>query len=719
MKLLCRSLLTLLLTLAVTSVLSAQDDPNPNSAAPELLSGMERSRVLAVENYSFRGKTPTNGETVFTPGRDRNVTVFLNARGVDRGESPNAFRVYATRSSGKTYEFAANSLTTNSIGHIALTFSIFDISGFRGQPAADGDYWLYVTWRGMASNTLRIGLGSVGGVLPPLNIAKVRDVADPEGLVGYRWSADRIRFLEQTTFGPTTAMDERLRRIGLRTWLNEQFEAPYPSIAMPNPPQMPTIPQADCGQTTNFPCYQDRYTLVPLQKWFFQEAMYGDAQLRHRMSWILSQIWVTSGVVTQQSSHAIAFHKILSNNAFGNYRQLMSDATLSPTMGNYLDTVRSTSANPNENYPREILQLFSIGLFNLNQDGTQKLDNQGNAIPTFDQETINNLSKVFTGWNYCNTAACPNAVAGSVNYKDPMVLTPSNHDLTAKTLLSYPGATVTSIPACTGCTTDSDIRNYAKNSLDAALDNIFNHPNVGPYIGKLLIQHMVTSDPSPAYVSRVAAAFNNNGYGVRGDMKAVIRAIVLDPEARGDVKTAPRYGKMREPVQIMTSLTRNFPALAFNGEGPSDGGVFSFYGNQMGQNPFYAPTVFNYFLPDHVVAGTTILAPEFDIFNTGTAVKRTNMISVLVFNGFPPNATDSLRGSSLNMTPWIPFSEADASGAVLVDALNARMLHSTMSAQQRSLILTAVQAVPATDHLTRVRTVAYLIAASSQYQIQR
>jgi uncharacterized protein (DUF1800 family) len=457
--------------------------------------------------------------------------------------------------------------------------------------------------------------------------------------------------------------------------------------------------------------------MMPLQKWFFTEAMYGNAQLRHRMAWVLGQIWVTSGVSVQQSSHAIAYHKVLSESAFGNYRELMYDVTLNPTMGFYLDMVRSTKLNPNENYPREVLQLFSVGLYLLNQDGTRQLDQQGDPIPTYTQENVNELSKVFTGWTYCNFT-CENSEVGINNYMDPMILVPANHDLGAKTLLTYPGAQNTVIPACTNCTTNAAITAYAESSLNQALDNIFNHPNVGPFIGKLLIQHLVTADPSAAYVGRVSAAFNNNGAGVRGDMKAVVRAVLLDPEARGNVKTAPRYGKLREPVQLVSNLARQFPARDFFGNNQSDGGLS---GNiaPMGQEPFNSPTVFNYFSPDYMVPGTTVLAPEFEILNTGTATKRTNFLHVLVFDGIPPNASDSLRGTSLDYSEFVPLAEADATGNQLLDALNARMMHGAMAQAQKDAILTALQAVPSTSPRTRVQTAVYLIAASSQYQIQR
>ncbi|MGQ0543667.1 MAG: DUF1800 domain-containing protein [Blastocatellia bacterium] len=699
---------------------SAQEDPNPDSPVPVLLSGTDSSRVLAVRSRSVRGRIPTFGNQVFVPSRNTEISIFVRNLDLMQDEEANSVRVYLRQRSGKTFELQTVDLTPADKSSHAIKIRLFDPNGYRGQPLADGDSLIYVTWRGLLSNILRIGLGSAGnGIEIPSDLkvlSTMKEVPTNE-YVGYRWSGDRIRFLEQATFGPTSELDNRIRRIGLRTWLAEQLEMPYPTYPYPNPPQMPTIPPADCALNTNPTCYRDRYTMIPLQKWFFNEAMYGNSQLRHRVAWALSQIWVTSGNTVTQASHQIAYNKILSDNAFGNYRTLLQEGTLSPTMGHYLDMVRSTRTNPNENFPREILQLFSIGLFMLNQDGTLRLDNQGQPIPTYDQQTINNLSKVFTGWTYCNVG-CPNALPGILNYKDPMTVNPANHDLTAKTLMNYPNAVNTEIAACTDCTTPEATRAYAETSLNRSLDNIFYHPNVGPYIGRLLIQHLVTSDPSPAYVGRVSAAFNDNGQGVRGDMRSVIRAILLDPEARGNIKTAPRYGKLREPVQLISNLTRIFPARDFSGESLSDGALAS-HVTKLGQNPFNSPTVFNYFSPDFVVPGTTVNAPEFEILNTGFSVGRTNLLHTLIFEGITANATDSLRGTSLTYSEVLPFAESDPTGNALLDVLNNKMMHGAMLEAQRNSILTAVQAVPATNPLYRVKTAVYLIAASSHYQIQR
>jgi hypothetical protein len=387
---------------------------------------------------------------------------------------------------------------------------------------------------------------------------------------------------------------------------------------------------------------------------------------------------------------------------------------------------QSTKNNPNENYAREIMQLFTIGLFMLNQDGTLQLDGQGNPIPTYDQTGVNNLTKVFTGWSFCSSIGqtCPNAQLGITNYIDPMLLVPALHDTTAKTLLSYPNAVSQNIPACTGCTGEV-LRTYANNSMDQALDNIFYHPNLGPAVSRNLIQQMVTSDPSPAYVSRVAGVFNDNGLGVRGDLKAVVKAILLDPEARGDVKTDPMYGKLREPVLYVTNICRAFNVRSADGTMPSDGfftGRSEF--NGMSQVPFMSPTVFNFFPPGYVIPGTAMLGPEFAIMTTGTSIQRANFSNRFVFT-LPPIAggtVDAPNGTSLDFSDLQALAQADLSGNLLLDELNNRMLHGTMSDTMRSTIATAVQAVPSVtqeDFLKRARQAIYLVATSSQFQVQR
>ena len=717
-----------------------QIDPDPNSPAPVLSSLSNSTRALAQTKQSSRKVAPTKiGAQAFR--LNTKIVLYVSNLQLMQDEGVNAFRAYATDKEGHVFRFPVLEIEPNpySNGLYEFTILLKDEIGYWNPPAASGDLLIYVTWRGLASNSAILSIGQIGSDdnnLPiarqtPLatstanNIKKDLDQENSPNYVGYRWSGDRIRFLEQATFGPTQALDDRIRRIGPRTWLAEQFDAPYPSAANPYPdvPLMPTNAPSDCDGNTTVPdnpatCFRDRYTMYLPQTWFYKEALYGEPQLKNRVSWALSQIWVISGVDTQQSSHMIAYHQLLSRNAFGNWRTLMQDMTLNPGMGNYLDMIRSTRTNPNENYPREVLQLFNIGLFMLNQDGTLQLDAQNNPIPTYDQTTVNNFTKVFTGWRDCNVvgASCPNLIAGSPDYKDPMLLVTGNHDLTAKTLLGYPGVTNQNIAACTGCT-GTAIATYANNSLNQALDNIYNHPSVAPFVSKYLIQQLVTSDPTPAYVGRISTVFNANRASST-QLKEVIKAILLDPEARGDAKTDPRYGKLREPVQLMTNLFRQVGVTSADGLSQSDGNVNRFPQGLL-QSAFFSPTVFNYYPPNYFVPGTTLLAPEFAINTTGTAIGRANFGNSTVFGQINVSLPDTPNGTKLNFAELQALSAADATSNQLMDVLNQRMMHSTMSAQMRSTILTAVNAIAATSPLTRAQTAVYLIVTSSQYQVQR
>lgn len=749
------------------------EDPDPNSPSPVLLRPTDAKRILTVSADATAQPEPNAPPSESFPPNSR-VAIFVQNIKLMEGEGFNAFRVWVEDSRGRTFRFPVVDIyrTNTKKATYGLVFELRDEIGYWDSPAT-GDILIRVSWRGMTSDRGRVGYGETGGSMkddeipfsriyaynPPAPAPTKRRGIDEPSYVGYRFAGDRMRLLEQAGFGPTAALDARIRRIGLRVWLEEQLAAPYPSASnpYPNQPLKPTNAPADCDNdqtvTPDVPvtCFRDTYSMYPIQTWNSKETLYGENQLKHKVAWALSQIWVTSGNDIQQSRHMVEWHKVLSNHAFGNYRDLMRQMTLHPTMGEYLDMVRSTRTNPNENYAREILQLFSIGLFKLNPDGTvQCIENNpcqpGNTpAETYDQNVVNDLTKVFTGWSLCNqTASCPNIAVGTNNHIDPMLLNAgvttvgnNRHDLTAKALLTYPGSTTTNIAACANCTTLPNIATYANNSLEQAIDNIFNHPSLGPYVGKILIQQMVTSDPTPAYVSRVTAAFNNNGSGVRGDMKAVIRAILLDPEARGDAKTDPNYGKLREPVQFATNYLRAFGVRSADRTTLSDGyllGRGEYTG--MGQIPFQSPTVFNYYPPSYVIPGTSTVGPEFALMTTGTAIQRANFVNRFIFtNGGtspdqyplpvpvgPPNAPN---GTSIDVSDLQALSASDPTGNSLLDELNRRLLHGTMTAQMRSTILPVItsvtQSTPATgpQTLSRVQQAIYLVATSSQYQVQR
>jgi uncharacterized protein (DUF1800 family) len=743
-------LTAILICFAAPLTIAQTGDEIPDSTAPILISTADSTRALAANGDNWRGALPKKNAEIFEPGA--RAVVFVTNIELLADEGANAFRVFAEDASGRQYRLTVENVRQLKQDWIyALTVRITDENEYNGQPPANGDVLIRVSWRGNTSNRVRLGLGETGG--------KIRDdagavptpvsQASPSRLTrSASTGGDRKRFMEQAAFGPTQALDLRLRQLGLSRWIEEQFTK-QPTFPYPNFPLKSTDAQNatyGCGPSSSDPVYQacirDHYNQYQNQNWMFKEALYGDDQLRRRVSWALHQIWVTSGVDLQQQRWVQEYIEILDKQAFGNYRDLMKDMTLNPAMGEYLDMVRSTRTNPNENYPREILQLFSIGLDMLNQDGTPILDAQGKRIPTYDQDKINQFTKVFTGWTLCNNGAnpaCANFSPGTPNYIDPMFLAvPNNHDQTAKTLFDYPGAPNPQISACANCTNDAARIAYANDSLNKTLDNIFYHPNVAPFVGKLMIQHLVTSDPSPAYVARVAAVFNNSGAGTRGDMKAVIRAILLDAEARGSRKTDPTYGKLREPFQYVTNFLRTLNVRASNpisiagvltpppaACGNRSDGVINGIVNAMGQNVWNPPTVFNYFPPDYAVPGTDILGPEFALANTGTSFSRINNINGLVFAQIPftqetttvpfPNTP---CGTAIDLTEATALATADPTGNSLIEALNAKMMHGTMSEAMKSKLRPTLNVVGMTA-AQKAQQAIYLVATSSQYQVQR
>ena len=502
-------------------------------------------------------------------------------------------------------------------------------------------------------------------------------------------AVDAARFLEQATFGPTPEQVLRVQQVGLSAFLDEEFAGPalnYPELEL-WPATVPTT----CTGT----CVRDNYSVYPLQTIFFRNAVTGTDQLRQRVAFALNQLFVTSAVDAnlRLPSRMTSYLRTLVDHAFGNFRDLLYSVTLNPAMGRYLDMAGNNRANPNENYARELLQLFSIGLYELNDDATLALDSNGAPIPTYDQATVVAFSRVLTGWNF---AAAP--APGVTNYTAPMVLNQNNHDIAPKTLL--------------GNVTLAANRN-GRDDLNAAIDNIFNHHNVGPFIGRQLIQKLVTSNPSGAYVKRVASAFNDNGAGGRGDMKAVVKAILLDPEAR-QARPPATFGKLREPVLAVTNLLRAFSTT----EATTDfvlGDSFLPTNLRLGQDVFRAPSVFNFYPPDNPAPGTDLDGPEFALQSTSTSLARINLIYAIVYRTMATSA-DRPKGT------WVELAEFEAvagDASTLVEALNQRLLHGTMEDAMRQIVVERVGSVAANDRRGRARKAVYLIASSASFQVQR
>ncbi|MGA7992077.1 MAG: DUF1800 domain-containing protein [Thermoanaerobaculia bacterium] len=488
------------------------------------------------------------------------------------------------------------------------------------------------------------------------------------------------------SFGATPGVVAHIRDIGINAWITEQTALPastyVPTALWPN----------DIPSTCTGTCQRDNYTMYPLQKQFFLNALYGPDQLRQRVAFALHKFIVVSGTELVQPSRMVPYLNILVNNAFGNYRNILYQITLNGAMGEYLNMRTSTLLNPNENYAREILQLFSLGVFKLNADGTQQLDINNNPIPTYDQTTITEFARVFTGW-----ALQAQPAPGIDNYTPPMLPVPANHDKGSKTLLNGKVLSPNQTP-------DKD--------LNDAIDNIFNHQNVGPYVAGMLIRDLVTSNPSPAYVGRVAAVFNDNGLGVRGDLAAVVRAILTDADAIA-AASDPNFGSLRDPVVMTVSILRGLGALSADGSQLSDG-VLAPQVSNLGQILFQPDTVFGYYPADYLVPGTSLLGPEFGSLSAITAFRRANLVNTLVYSTIAVGTNNPL-GTSLDLT-GIQTLAGDPNA--MVEELNQRLCRGLLSASAKASIVTAVNAAGATPKV-RAQVATYLVATSSQYQVER
>jgi uncharacterized protein (DUF1800 family) len=520
-------------------------------------------------------------------------------------------------------------------------------------------------------------------------------------------AADAARLLEQATFGVTASDVAHVQSVGIDAYLSEQLA--YPATQYTGYSYTPHTAPAGCiGDGSNPPdasslCARDEYSPFQVQRDFFTHALKNPDQLRQRVAFALSQIMVVSSVEIYEAYGLADYQNILLRDALGNYRTLLQDVTLSPTMGHYLDMANSDETNPqngtvpNQNYAREVLQLFSIGLIELNPDGTPQLDTSGAPIPTFESATIEGLASVFTGWTYPPLAGATSQWTNPINFDGTMVAFPDHHQAGTKVLLNGYTVPANQTPA-------QDLQN--------ALDNIFNHPNVGPFISKQLIQHLVTSNPSPAYVARIAAVFANNGQGVRGDLSAVVRAILTDTDARGDEPATNLFGHLREPALFITSTLRSLG-------GTSDGVLPRSASSAMGQPMFSPETVFNFYPPSYQVPGTQTLAPEFGIENAATALARANFINTVIMQGgaaADPTVSGS-TGTTINLTPLAGAANSSA----LIAQLNQTLMHGSLSSAANNIILTAVNSVAAnsTNPLAAAQAASYLILTSAQYQVER
>lgn len=626
----------------------------------------------------------------------------------------------AVRANQSTYSMLGSALATpSSIDDVRLRVSANNSlcqNGCSLDVAVDQLYLSPRLWHYNSATNVYVDLSVVGRINPwqamwvqtRPSLTGTADilfpVTSPPGFSIDR--AEASRFLAQSTFGPTTASIDALLETNLSSWIDTQMELPVTSM----------LDSFDTLQSAN-------PSSAPSRDWVFEsfwnQAAQADDQLRQRMAFALSQLFVISlreGAVASFPRGVADFYTVLSEGAFGNFRQLLEDVALHPMMGSYLSHLGNekgdsqTGKVPDENFAREIMQLFSIGLHQLNADGSVILALDGEPLETYTNSDVQGLARVFTGFSWNGPDKSTGRFQGWISAPDrdvqPMQAYPQFHSTLEKRFLG------TVIAAQSASTPAADLK--------IALDTLFNHPNVGPFIGKQLIQRLVTSNPSKKYVSRITAIFNNNGEGVRGDLRAVVRAILLDPEAR-EVHPSSRatVGRIREPILRLAHWMRSFNAAPANGRYillATDDPATS-----IGMTVLRSPSVFNFYRPGYIppntpIANAGLVSPEMQITHETSMAGYLNAMLNTVELG-----TGSANAISSN------YSEAVAVGSdpqLLVDHLNVLLLHGSMSDRLQSWLLEAIGTIdvnsssdPSLALLKRARLAVYLTMASPEYSV--
>jgi uncharacterized protein (DUF1800 family) len=563
--------------------------------------------------------------------------------------------------------------------------------------------------------------------------------------------SDAARFLAQATFGPSSNDIAHLRSIGYTGWLNEQLAAPVSTETHYLDWFLTAYPNDYLSDDTRLEVWAINSVGTPDPSRPPPNNVPSD-QLRQRIAFALSEIFVVSnsnGTLAYEPWALASFYDMLAAGAFGNYRTLLENVSKHPAMGIFLSSIQNQKADatqnihPDENYAREVMQLFSVGLKQLNADGTPVLVG-GQAVPTYDQTTVRGFAAVFTGWDWNNTGCGDSTYTccmynedegwgtyfwcGPSNYNDPPWMLPMEpvehyHDNTSdKQLLVYPGVSLPGGVLVHG--------GDAQTEMTEALDNIFNHPNVGPFIATRLIERLVTSNPTPAYVQRVAQVFNNNGSGVRGDLKAVVKAILLDPEARyGQWQRPDTFGKLREPLLKITQMWRAMEARSTGGR-IGTLAPWPPIEEQIGQAPGRSPTVFNFYKPDFEQPGEIeqrgLVSPEFQILTDTAVVATPNYFFHEVFCDYTGStncwASDDPTTMQMNEDRDAALAATDPAG--LVDEYSALFMSGQMSPFMRDVLITRLDQLTEDNYgqdlgRTRVQHALYLILNSPEYSIQK
>ena len=524
--------------------------------------------------------------------------------------------------------------------------------------------------------------------------------------------AEASRFLAQATFGPRMTDIDAVAVTGYEAWLSSQFATP----------QTLHLPQVTAYLNTLAPAQQNGQAGFQWSMW--KNFSTGDDTLRQRVAFALSNIFVisnNSGIAFGYPRGPAQYLDMLGQHAFGNYRDLLEAVTYSPMMGFYLSSLRNQKENPatgtvpDENYAREVMQLFTLGLYKLNPDGSSQRDILSRPVETYSNADVSGLARVMTGLSWAGPDTSNSRFSGGTPDVDreikPMQAYNQYHSVSQKQFLgvTIPASTVTT------ANTNGDVK--------IALDTLFNHPNVGTFFGKQLIQRLVSANPSPAYVTRVASAFNNNGSGVRGDMKAVLRAVLLDPEARTAPVATGTSGKVREPIVRFVQWMRAFNAKSTDGKFLQ--GTTTDPSTQLAQSPLYAPSVFNFFRPGYIPANTRVgnaglVSPESQIINETSVAGYLNFMRGVITSGIGSRINGVLDIQADYTTELAMADNPDA----LIDRVNLLLAAGNLSVNARSLIRSAVASVPigaanpANDRRNRVNLAIYMTMASPDYLFQ-
>lgn len=550
-----------------------------------------------------------------------------------------------------TKQFAA---TVTGSANQAVTWSVNGVNGGSSVVGTINSAGLYTAPGSIPNpNTLTIRATSQAN---PAGYAQATVTITSAPSIPQTWITG-ARFLDQTSFGPTPAELAKIQQMGIPSYLDDQFNQPETQIPQP----------ADNGMGT-------------LRNWQLYNFTTAPDQLRQRVAYALSQIIVTSGNKLVYADEIIPWMKLLSHEAFGNYRQLLRDVSICPSMGKYLDLAKSTKpmggSGANENYARELMQLFSIGLWELNQDGSQKLDASNKPIPTYNQTTVQQVALALTGWDYANNAY--------ENFTTNMVAYQSRHDTNSHVYLG------TNSPA--GLTVDQD--------LDFLIATLMNHPNIAPFISTRLIRSLVKSNPTPGYIQRVADVFCDNGQGVKGDLKAVVTAILMDAEARND-NASVNDGRLKDPILHISAFLRALGGAYTPGE------QLTYIYDYMSQMPLGPASVFSWFSPLYRVPKMPqLFGPEFQIYSPSEAVLRGNMFFYFLSN--QPGAD-----FTIDLAQFQPYG---SDMPALVELCNQKLLYGRMPAAMKQIIIDA--ATQGWDSNQRIQTAIYLTALSGQYAVQ-